>query len=92
MNYVFCHKCRKYLPIWHPDAVRFYAEHSACSHISERNKYLLNTTEVLVVGDLQPEPVPAISSGSNYPEDYECDLGIMEELAFCTKPDRAKLY
>jgi hypothetical protein len=91
MNYVFCHKCRMYLPLWHPEAIAFYSQHSSCSHVSERNKYFLNTTEVLVVGDPQPEPVAAVSTGQNYPEGYACDLGPLEELAYCTKPDHVKL-
>ena len=87
-NYVYCHKCREYQPIWHPDSISFFAQHAECT-LGEKKRYFLNSTEVPGIGD--PPPVPAVSFGEEYPEGYSCDIGPMEELAYSGPPDKIQL-
>lgn len=91
-NYLWCNHHRVYIPIWHPATLSFWMEHAACSNGNNEQKFdfLASGTKVPIVGC---KPEPSVGEGDSFPESYNCavDLSPIEELAYSTKPDHAKL-
>ena len=106
INYVCCAKCKLYIPLHHPDAVTWAADHN------EKCKEWQEVPSDQIVNAIQPLLTPGAPSGwvrrggtimawrtkpfsisyrAEPPDGYTPDVSPLEQLAYEIPPEKLKL-
>jgi len=105
-NYVCCVKCKLYIPLHHPDAIAWAADHNEkCKEWHEvPTDHIVNAIQPLLMPGVPPQtseiPVltlawatkpSSISYRAEPPDGYESAVGLLEQLAYELPPEEPKL-